>query len=150
MKRTEDKILDIRCPHCGSDKGYYSLNDFKNIPVYCNFDGSIKKVNFDIEYIASRRKNAYCIECNQLISTVRELQKKVRAKSQRHPVAVNRKRLHITQEKLAAYLGCTRETIAYWENQGVRIQNAEYIDKMSDIFRNSNFGNEIREYYDNL
>lgn len=150
QKKKEKKSIEIVCPHCGSSKGYYSLNDFKNVPVHYNFDGSIKKVDFNKEFIDGRRKNAYCLDCNQLISTVRELQKKVRIQSNKHPVAVNRKRLHMTQEKLAEYLGCARETVAFWECKGVRIQKDEYIEKMNDLFKNPNFCNDLKKYYDEL
>ena len=140
--------MEIKCPHCGSRRGYYTLNDFKNVPVHYNFDGTVRKVAFKDGTIKEIRKNAYCLECNQLISTVKELQKKVRVQTKAHPIKLNRKRVGITQEKLAEYLGCTRETVAYWECQGVTIQKPEYIKQMNKLFGNPDFRKELKAYYD--
>lgn len=137
----------IRCPHCQSTKGYYTLNDFHNVPVYHDADTSTVKVEFSIAEIKAIRKNAYCSNCGQIIGTINEIQKLFRKETKENPIAANRKKKHITQKQLALLLNCSRETIAYWEAKGVRPRNFIYIKKMEEIFQNPNFLDEFIEYY---
>ena len=138
--------MEIRCPKCNSSKGYYTLNDFKDVPVYYTFAGAVTKIDFDLDKISTLRKNAYCISYGQVISTFKELQKKVKRGQEKNPIAIYRKRMGYTQENLAEHLGCSRVTVAAWESKGVK-PRIQYLDKMEALFCDTGFMKSVENYY---
>ena len=136
----------LQCPHCGSEKGYYTLNDYRNVPVYYSFDNAVVKADFEVSNATHIRKNAYCIQCGHVISTLNELKKKQKRDIQKNPIAVYRKKKGLTQEKLAAYLGCSRGAVALWESQGAKPKKYDHIRKMGELFGKT-FMKKLDAYY---
>ena len=137
----------LQCPHCGSEKGYYTLNDYKEVPISYSFDGAVIEVGFERRNISNVHKYAYCIKCDCVISTLKGLKKKQIIDIQKNPIAVYRKKKGLTQAKLADYLGCARTTVAYWECKGAKPQKDIYVQRMIELFGAQGFIKAYDAYY---
>ena len=138
--------MNIRCPHCKSTKGYYTLNSFKDVPVLFSFDGTVKKIKADVND-SCRRKDAYCISCQKVIMTARELEMKIRGQRMDNPIQKYRKLAGYTQGQLSELLGCSRSTIAEWEKRNSAPRKKEHIAMMNKLFKHSGFIKEFCEFY---
>lgn len=138
--------MKIRCPHCNSTKGYYTINCFHDVPVYYDFEGSVTKIDANVRE-SRRRKDAYCVNCNKVIMTARVLEMKMRGQNKDNPIAVYRKKAGYTQTQLAALLGCSRSSIAEWEKRNSLPRDKEQIKKMNKLFKNAEFMVELKDFY---
>ena len=67
----------IRCPHCGSDEGFYTVCTYKNVRSYSGFLGE-EKENSEMYDRANVEggNNCYCANCERLICRLSTLIKK--------------------------------------------------------------------------
>lgn len=137
----------LRCPYCNSEKGYFTLNDVKEVPVHFSFDGKLIRKDVDAgKVVETVRKKAYCAECGQMISTERELKDRIRRYTAKNPIAIYRKKAGLTQEELSQKIGCSRESVAGWECFGTRPRK-QYVEQMAELFNSKKFLIELEEYY---
>lgn len=140
-------MMNLQCPHCGSVRGYYTLNNFKDVPVFFGFDGSVKEIKVN-EKEGCRRKDAYCISCKKIISTARDLELRIRSQKEQNPIAKFRKMSGYTQGELAELLGCSRSSVAQWELRNSAPRKKLFIKRMSRLFNHPEFMKEFCEFYD--